>query len=44
MGETGIKGEFWIDNINLKDINMQKEFKARGLEENHQGKERRSKD
>lgn len=33
MVNTGIKGEFWIEDIKVKDINMQKVFKARGLKE-----------
>lgn len=33
MFENGIKEEFGLEDINLKDINMHREFKARGLEE-----------
>lgn len=40
---NGIKGEFWIGDINFKDINMQEVIKARVLEEVTKEK-RKSKD
>lgn len=43
MVKSGIKGEFWVGDIKFKDINMQKVFKARVLEEVTKEK-RRSKD